>query len=367
LTRAADFVTISGAMPMQTKTLVVGGDGVASAAIKEAAEILASGGLVAFPTETVYGVGANAGDAAAVERLRALKERPEGKPFSVHIADRAELAGLVNPVPVIAQKLMDKFWPGPLTIVFGRSDDAAGVRLPSHEIAAAFLRACGVPVVAPSANLAGEAPAVSADEVRAALGGRVDAVLAGGAAPLGQPSTVVRVWRTGWGVLREGAVPSAEVERALRRNIVFVCTGNSCRSPIAAALCREALAKHLRVEESDLEAMGYEVVSAGTATAGGGRASESALAAAADAGLDISGHRSQRLTAEMLERADRVYAMNKHHADAARDVCPGAAGKIELLDPDGGTVEDPIGLPLESFRGVVQNMRRCVERRVTEL
>lgn len=367
MTRASDFVTISAAMSMRTKTLVVGGDGVASPAIREAAGILASGGLVAFPTETVYGVGANAGDAAAVERLCALKERPEGKPFSVHIADRAELCGLVDPVPVIAQKLMDEFWPGPLTIVFGRSDDAVGVRLPSHEVARAFLCACGVRVVAPSANLAGEAPALSADEVSAALDGRVDAILAGGAAPLGQASTVVRVWRKGWAVLREGAVPLAEVARAMRRNIVFVCTGNSCRSPIAAALCREMLAKHLRVEEDDLEAMGYEVMSAGTATAGGGRASESALAAAADAGLDVSGHRSQRLTAEMLAGADRVYAMSEHHAGAAREICPGAAGRIELLDPDGGTIEDPIGLPLESFRVVVQNMRRCVERRVTEL
>jgi L-threonylcarbamoyladenylate synthase len=115
LTRAADFVTITAAMSMQTETLIVGGDGVGSPAIREAAEILKSGGLVAFPTETVYGIGANAGDAAAVERLRALKERPEDKPFSVHIGDRGDLATVVNPVPVIAQRLMDAFWPAGLT------------------------------------------------------------------------------------------------------------------------------------------------------------------------------------------------------------------------------------------------------------
>ena len=353
---------------MQTKALVVGRDGVASPAIKEAADILTSGGLVAFPTETVYGIGANADDATAVERLRALKERPEGKPFSVHIADRADLGKVVDPVPVIANRLMDRFWPGPVTIVFGRSDDSVGVRLPSHKIGAAFLRECGVPVFAPSANLAGEMPATSAAEVSDALAGRIDAILDdGGEAPLGLASTIVRVWRTGWEVLREGAVPRDEIERAMKRTIVFICTGNSCRSPIAEVLCRETLAKRLRVEESDLEQMGYEVLSAGTATAGGGGASASALAAAKDAGLDISAHRSRPLTAEVLLAADKVYAMDGQHVRAAQAVCPDAAGKIELLDPDGGAIEDPIGMPVEVFRKIVQRMRRHVERRVEEL
>ena len=354
-------------MSMQTRALVVGSDGVASPAIKEAARILISGGLVAFPTETVYGIGANADDADAVARLRALKERPDVKPFSVHIAGRADLGKVVDPVPVIANRLMDRFWPGPVTIVFGRSGDSVGVRLPSHEIGVAFLRECGGPVVAPSANLAGEQPAVSAAEASAALEGRIDAILDdGGEAPLGQASTIVRVWRTGWEVLREGAVPTDEIEQAMTRTIVFICTGNSCRSPIAEALCRETLAKHLRVEEGDLKQMGYEVLSAGTATAGGGGASAGALAAAKDAGLDVSAHRSRRLTAEILLAADRVYAMDEQHMRAALSVCPDAADRIELLDPDGGAIEDPIGMPIEPFRKIVQRMRRHVERRVEE-
>ncbi len=354
-------------MSTETKTLVTGGDGVGSPAVREAAEILAGGGLVAFPTETVYGIGANAADPGAMERLRTLKDRPADKPFSVHIADPDGLEGLVNPVPVVARKLMDRFWPGPMTIVFGRADDAVGVRLPDHEIARAFIRACGVPVVAPSANLAGQIPATTAAEVAAALDGRIDAILDGGPAPGGEPSSVVRVWRTGWELLREGAVLEDEIDRAMRCVLVFICTGNSCRSPIAAALCREALAKRFRVEENDLEPLGYEVVSAGTATAGGGRASESAMAAARDAGLDVSGHRSQRLTRETLEAADRVYAMNEHHAESARGLCPEAADRIELLDPAGGVIEDPIGLPVEQFRKIVRRMRQCVQSRVDEL
>ena len=322
---------------------------------------------MAFPTETVYGIGADADAPDAIQRLRELKARPPGKPFSIHIADGRTLRKHVRRVPAVARKLTRKFWPGPLTIVFGRNEDAVGVRFPAHDVATAFIRAAGVSVVAPSANLAGRPPASTAEQVLEALDGRIDAVLDGGPAPLDQPSAVVQVWDTGWEMLRPGIITPSMIGRALKMHVLFICTGNSCRSPIAEALCCELLARRLHVAETDLPALGYDIASAGTATIGGGPASSSATDAADRAGLDLSGHRGQPLTVELLRNADKVYAMTSSHAESARTLCPSAADRVELLDPDGGDITDPIGFDAENFARVVDRMRRCIERRVKTL
>ncbi len=184
----------------------------ARAALKRAAEILRAGGLVALPTETVYGLGANALARAAVERIFAAKSRPAWDPVIVHVASAAMLDGLVEDIPDTARKLMEAFWPGPLTLLLKRTSavpDAVtagrplvGVRMPAHPVALELIRQAGVPVAAPSANRFGHVSPTTAEHVLDDLDGRIDAVLDAGPTMRGVESTVLdpiemRIYRPG--------------------------------------------------------------------------------------------------------------------------------------------------------------------------
>ena len=180
--------------------------------------MLRQGGLVAFPTETVYGLGARADDVDAIERLCRVKKRPHGKEFTLLIASPDTCALYAAPLEPVAEKLAGRFWPGPLTLVVadGKGGEV-GLRCPDCEVTTRLLGLAGVAVVAPSANVSGEPDSVTAEQVMAVLGGRIDAVLDGGPARLGVPSTVVRVQSGSAEILREGALGRAEVTSAICR------------------------------------------------------------------------------------------------------------------------------------------------------
>ena len=183
------------------------GDAPDAAALAEAAAILRTGGLVAFPTETVYGLGADATNPKAIERLNQVKGRPPDKPYSLHLYSAEQMRPYVSSVPAAAAALIERFWPGPLTVVVPGSDGKpVGFRLPDHPVARAFFKACGVPVAAPSANRSGSAPPTDAQEVLAALGDAVDCILDGGPTRLGRESTVVEVANGRVDIRREGAI-----------------------------------------------------------------------------------------------------------------------------------------------------------------
>jgi L-threonylcarbamoyladenylate synthase len=193
----------------------------AQEALDTAAGILRAGGLVALPTETVYGLGANALDAAAVARIFAAKQRPAWDPVIVHIADFAMLDGLVTEVPDAARKLMRAFWPGPLTLLLPRSravPDAVtagralvGVRMPAHSVALELIRRAGVPVAGPSANKFGHISPTTADHVLDDLDGRIDAVLDAGPTSQGVESTVLDPCQSPMVIYRPGAVTTVQI------------------------------------------------------------------------------------------------------------------------------------------------------------
>ncbi len=180
--------------------------------LNAAAEALNRGDLVAFPTETVYGIGADAQNEEAVARLYAVKNRPREKEFARLISSREEISELADDMPPYAAVLAEEFWPGPLTIVFtGPDKKDIGVRLPRHRVAQDLIRLAGVPVVATSANLSGRPPATGASRVLEYFGGKIRIVLDGGTSELERPSTVVKVTRESCEILREGAISEERI------------------------------------------------------------------------------------------------------------------------------------------------------------
>ena len=217
---------------------------VAQSALERGAEILRAGGLVALPTETVYGLGANALDAGAVGRIFAAKQRPAWDPVIVHIASLEMLEGLVEEVPAAAQRLMKAFWPGPMTLLLKRSGvvpdvvtagrPLVAVRMPAHPVALELIRRAGVPVAAPSANLFGRISPTTAAHVLEDLDGRIDAVVDAGATAHGVESTVLDPGQNPMLIYRPGAV-TAEQIRAVAGPVQVFQGGELSDSP------REAL------------------------------------------------------------------------------------------------------------------------------
>ncbi len=176
------------------------------AVIHEAAGLLRRGGLVAFPTETVYGLGANLDDPQAIQELYQVKERPFEKKVTLHLAEVSGVDAYGGNWTPLAKKLADKFWPGPLTLVLKKADGSTcGFRVPDHPVALALLKEAAVPVVAPSANLSGQVPPRTAEEVLRGLADKIDLVLDAGATSVGVESSVVDLSGDHPRILRRGA------------------------------------------------------------------------------------------------------------------------------------------------------------------
>ena len=211
-------------MKIALKTLVLPAG---EAAVAAAAHALARGGLVAFPTETVYGLGADATNAAAIARLYQAKGRPAFNPLIAHVGD-LDAARRIGRFDAAALLLAEAFWPGPLTLVLPKSADCAvadlatagldtvAIRIPAHPIARDILRAFGRPVVAPSANLSGHVSPTIAAHVHSDLAGRIDLIVDGGAVEVGVESTIVGIFDAPM-LLRPGGLPRADIERVLGR------------------------------------------------------------------------------------------------------------------------------------------------------
>ncbi|MBI1830868.1 MAG: threonylcarbamoyl-AMP synthase [Planctomycetes bacterium] len=226
---------------MQCTVLAVDARCPAAEAIARAAEIVRSGGLVAFPTETVYGLGANALDANAVAKIFAAKGRPATNPIIVHVATIAAARALVGAWPSAAQRLAERFWPGPLTLVLPKAawvpdlvtagGPTVAVRMPAHPVALALLQACSLPLAAPSANRSTELSPTLPAHVLASLADRIDLLLDAGPAAGGLESTVLDLTTDPPGLLRPGLATIADIETVIGRIDLGPSGPNIAHSP----------------------------------------------------------------------------------------------------------------------------------------
>ncbi len=353
--------------------------------VGRAVMLLREGGVVVLPTETVYGAAGLLTHDKAVARLKTIRQAAGGnhqQPLTIHLARREQAMRYLGEVAEIGRRLMTKLWPGPVALVFSvpderratvakelglneadlYSDGTITLRCPDHLVATDVIGQVDEPVVL---TVAGNSPQGPASAIAAQLNSSVDLIFDAGPTKYSRPSTILRVKDNGYDIVRAGVYDERIIERMLRTTLLFICSGNTCRSPMAESLARVAMAKKLDVAPDDLEKKGVIIMSAGAFAMPGSRATPQAVEAVKSMGADLTRHRSRPLTVELIHQADYIFTMSHSHASAVTALVPSASEKTMTLDPD-GDIEDPIGGDLELYQQLAAYMQQIIDQRLDE-
>ncbi len=330
--------------------------------IAHCAKIIRQGGLVVFPTETVYGVAVDFNNPKAMHRLREVKKRSNGKPFSILISQKGLIANYSLVVDPMVYKLIDEYWPGPLTVIVParEEDKTIGIRMPHNNIALQLVQESQCTVAAPSANFEGNPPPSTCEEALRDLDGLVDIAIDGGSARIGQSSSIVDFTQGRPSVTREGVIKQSDVDRVTQKKaILFVCTGNSCRSVMAEYLLRKILKDRSNVD----------VYSAGTGVFLPCSASAETIAVLKREEIDASLHLSQPLNSILLKKSDLILVMTRAHRQQVLERVPMVEKRVYLLReftqlPQGYTfdldIPDPIGKPPEAYEECLLMVKEAI-------
>jgi protein-tyrosine phosphatase len=322
------------------------------AVIRHAAQLLQAGRLVAFPTEAGYTLACSGQAPAAVGRLAGTE------PLTLAVRGADEARDWAPGMGVLGQRLARRFWPGPLTIessegvaegragqldaaVRGRVSPGGAVRLraPAHEAILAVLGELPGPLL-----LSASPGAVTAEQMLSESNGHIDLLLDDGPSPFQQAPTLVQVAGASWNIVQPGVITDDMLRQQSACLVVFVCTGNTCRSPLAEALCKKRLADELQCKVEELPERGFRVLSAGVSAFPGGPAAPEAVEVARGYGADLANHQSRPLTPELAACADYLVAMTNGHLLTLTELFPPLGSRPRLLSPEGTDLADPLGL-----------------------
>lgn len=357
-------------------------------AVQRAADALRTGQAVVLPTETVYGLAVRAADADAVLRLIQIKGRAPKHPFALALPNTIAVSDYATEMSPLAERLARRCLPGPVSLVLDVSPlesayhllpkvvrsatsqhSSVSFRVPAHPFTQRVLAELDEPVVLTSANRSGKGDLLTPDAIIAELGTDIDLLVADGefhaASP--QPSTVVRVLGNRYAVLREGAMKQATLERLTARMFLFVCTGNTCRSPMAERICERLLAARLGCSPDSLEDNGFVVFSAGLAAGKDVPASPYAVEVMNEQGTDLSDHRSQLLNETHTRFADYIFAMTRSHREAILSLWPHSDTRLNVLRVDGGDIADPFGSSGNVYRRCAQQLETEINKRLDQI
>jgi protein-tyrosine-phosphatase/tRNA A37 threonylcarbamoyladenosine synthetase subunit TsaC/SUA5/YrdC len=354
--------------------------------VHRAVQALAEGRAVAFPTETDYVIASSARVPAAAEVLRKLTTDRPGEPqLTLALKSAEETLDWAPRITAIGRRLARRCWPGPVAMLVPDNHPESLVkqlpklprqvlvgegrlrlRVPGHPVLADCMRMLAGPVML-AEPLAGGEPVVTAEQVLDVAGDELALVLDDGRARYAQAASTIELVGDGFQVVRPGIVAEETLRRLASLMVLFVCTGNTCRSPMAEAIFRRLAAERLGCPPEEIERHAVVVASAGLAAWAGGPASAAAVEAAAELGGDLRGHESQPLTEGLVRQADVILTMTAAHRAALLAQFPEAGGRVAMLSPDRRDVIDPIGGSLEIYRNCAAQIREHLAARLDTL
>jgi protein-tyrosine phosphatase len=356
--------------------------------IHRSVQLLADGAIIALPTESGYVLAVHLLNADAVQRLVSLA--PTAEPFSRQLALKSaeEVRDYVLNLSRMGSKLTRRYWPGPVAIVLPVEQhqglleavssatrsvviDAGrcGFRVPADDVFREVLRLSQAPLVLATEHESNSQSAIArqASDITDLYGDEVALVVDNGPSRYDQPAPIVEIENERWKCIKPGIVNETTLGRLASEVYLFVCTGNTCRSPMAEGWFRKLLSQRLKCREDDLVDHGYLVTSAGLAAANGAPASPESVSVTAEHDVDLHGHESRPLTDQMLSQADHIYTMTRGHRDSILSIRPDLADTVSVLSPDGSDVPDPIGFGLDEYQNCEQKIKQSVREIVDRL